>query len=231
MSPTPASGRCGGSTLTDRVRRRSGPPTRYCNIRPTQNRVFRGRMGCRSSMTRSMSPCRPAITSWPCPSTRTARPAQAAFTSMFGADDFAFDKKGNLYATTNFDQRVVRVTPAGMTETLLTVDDGLDGPTSAAFGVKNHKEGSLYREWSPSTVPGPEPSSAQHHAAPHRDQRRAAAVTRRTSPTMLSSCGKPCGASVFVTDNVGVNHARLARETAVLQLLLTNLQRPKSVCP
>ena len=33
------------------------------------------------------------------------------------------------------------------------------------------------------------------------------------------------------TDNVGVNHARLARETAVLQRLLTNLQRPKSVCP
>ena len=33
------------------------------------------------------------------------------------------------------------------------------------------------------------------------------------------------------TDNVGVNHARLARETAVLQRLVANLQRPKSVCP
>jgi lecithin-cholesterol acyltransferase len=33
------------------------------------------------------------------------------------------------------------------------------------------------------------------------------------------------------TDNVGVGHLRLARETAVLQRLLANLQRPKSVCP
>ncbi len=33
------------------------------------------------------------------------------------------------------------------------------------------------------------------------------------------------------TDNVGVNHLRLARDTAVLQRLLANLQRPKSVCP
>jgi lecithin-cholesterol acyltransferase len=33
------------------------------------------------------------------------------------------------------------------------------------------------------------------------------------------------------TDNVGVGHLRLARDTAVLQRLLANLQRPKSVCP
>jgi lecithin-cholesterol acyltransferase len=33
------------------------------------------------------------------------------------------------------------------------------------------------------------------------------------------------------TDNVGVGHGRLARDTAVLQRLLANLQRPKSVCP
>jgi sugar lactone lactonase YvrE len=59
---------------------------------------------------------------------------------MLGADDFAFDKKGNLYATTNLDQRVVSVTQDGVIETLLTFDDGLDNPTSAAFGVKNHKK-------------------------------------------------------------------------------------------
>ena len=34
-----------------------------------------------------------------------------------------------------------------------------------------------------------------------------------------------------LTDNVGVGHLRLARDTAVLQRLLANLQRPKSVCP
>ena len=33
------------------------------------------------------------------------------------------------------------------------------------------------------------------------------------------------------TDNAGVNHFRLASDTAVLQRLLVNLQRPKSVCP
>jgi lysophospholipase-3 len=33
------------------------------------------------------------------------------------------------------------------------------------------------------------------------------------------------------TDNVGINHGRLRRDTAVLQRLLANLQRPKSVCP
>jgi sugar lactone lactonase YvrE len=76
---------------------------------------------------------------------------------MFGADDFAFDKNGNLYATTNFDQRVVRVTPASMTETLLTGDDGLDGPTSAAFGVKNHKKDLYVANGALPQFPGPNP--------------------------------------------------------------------------
>jgi sugar lactone lactonase YvrE len=76
---------------------------------------------------------------------------------MFGADDFAFDKIGNLYATTNFDQRVVRVTPAGMTQNLLTGDDGLDGPTSAAFGVKNHKKDLYVANGALPQFPGPNP--------------------------------------------------------------------------
>jgi sugar lactone lactonase YvrE len=75
----------------------------------------------------------------------------------FGADDFAFDKNGNLYATTNFDQRVVRITPAGATETLLTGDDGLDGPTSAAFGVKNHKKDLYIANGALPQFPGPNP--------------------------------------------------------------------------
>jgi sugar lactone lactonase YvrE len=56
-----------------------------------------------------------------------------------GFDDFAFDVEGNLYGTTNFvGNMVVRVTPDGRTKTLLTADDGLDGPSAAAFGVCNN---------------------------------------------------------------------------------------------
>jgi sugar lactone lactonase YvrE len=74
-----------------------------------------------------------------------------------GADDFAFDKAGNLYATTNFDQRVVRVAPDRVIETLLTNDDGLDGPTSAAFGVKNHKKDLYIANGALPQFPGPDP--------------------------------------------------------------------------
>ncbi len=48
-------------------------------------------------------------------------------------DDFAFDMKGNLYGA-SID--VVRVTPDGASEILLTSADGLDTPTSVAFDVK-----------------------------------------------------------------------------------------------
>jgi sugar lactone lactonase YvrE len=56
---------------------------------------------------------------------------------VIGLDDFAFDVKGNLYGMTNFFNTVVRITPNGMVEAspLLTLDDGLDGPSSGAFGV------------------------------------------------------------------------------------------------
>jgi sugar lactone lactonase YvrE len=58
--------------------------------------------------------------------------------AMLELDDFAFDVKGNLYGGDN--NTVVRVTPDGTSEVLLTSDDGLDIPTSAAFGVgKNRK--------------------------------------------------------------------------------------------
>ena len=55
--------------------------------------------------------------------------------ALLGVDDFAFDVKGNLYAMTNFSQTVERVTPDGKIETLLKLEDGLDGPSSGAFGV------------------------------------------------------------------------------------------------
>jgi hypothetical protein len=42
--------------------------------------------------------------------------------------------------TNNFFNTVVRVTPDGLSETLLTFDDGLDGPSAAAFGVRKDKK-------------------------------------------------------------------------------------------
>ncbi len=49
-------------------------------------------------------------------------------------DDFAFDIAGNLYATTDPFNTLVLVRPDGSQEILLTAEDGLDGPTAAAFG-------------------------------------------------------------------------------------------------
>ncbi|HEY5866530.1 MAG TPA: hypothetical protein VI542_13435, partial [Candidatus Tectomicrobia bacterium] len=60
--------------------------------------------------------------------------------AMAGLDDFAFDKEGNMYAGTNASNMFLLITPAGVVHTLLTLADGLDGPTSAAFGVKNNKK-------------------------------------------------------------------------------------------
>jgi sugar lactone lactonase YvrE len=62
---------------------------------------------------------------------------------VLGVDDFAFDVKGNLYAMTQVSQTVVRVTPEGTTEVLLTSADELDGPSSGAFGV-GHDRKNLY---------------------------------------------------------------------------------------
>jgi len=55
--------------------------------------------------------------------------------SGVGLDDFAFDVHGNLYGTTDPFNTVVRISPDGTQTVLLTAADGLDGPTSTAFGV------------------------------------------------------------------------------------------------
>jgi lecithin-cholesterol acyltransferase len=51
-----------------------------------------------------------------------------------------------------------------------------------------------------------------------------------TNDAILVWAAMPCFRFEF-TDNVGVDHIMLASDTAVLQRLLANLQRPKSVCP
>jgi len=57
-----------------------------------------------------------------------------------GFDDFAFDARGNVYATTDPFNLLVKIAPDGSVETLLTAADGLDGPTSAAFGVRGENQ-------------------------------------------------------------------------------------------
>ena len=61
-----------------------------------------------------------------------------------GCDDFAFDVHGSLYCTTDPFRTLVRVDFDGSTEVLLTAADGLDGPTSAAFGVRGQDRFNLY---------------------------------------------------------------------------------------
>jgi len=52
-----------------------------------------------------------------------------------GCDDFAFDLIGRIYCTTDPFQSVVLLDPYARTaKTILTAEDGLDGPTAAAFG-------------------------------------------------------------------------------------------------
>jgi sugar lactone lactonase YvrE len=77
-----------------------------------------------------------------------------------GFDDFAFDVEGNLYGTTNFSfNTVVRVTPDGRTKDLLTADDGLDGPSSAAFGVCNDANVLYITNAAFPFFPGPDPEN------------------------------------------------------------------------
>jgi sugar lactone lactonase YvrE len=61
-------------------------------------------------------------------------------TTGIGLDDFAFDVHGNLYGTTDPFNTVVRVAPDGSQEVVLTAADGLDGPTSCAFGVQGDNQ-------------------------------------------------------------------------------------------
>lgn len=77
--------------------------------------------------------------------------------SGIGLDDFAFDVKGNLYGTTDPFNTVVRISPDGSIEVLLTAADGLDGPTSAAFGVGKDSKNLYITNAAFPFFPGPDP--------------------------------------------------------------------------
>ncbi len=65
------------------------------------------------------------------------------FRHIFG-DDFAFDVRGNLYVTTDPQNTLVRINPAGGVTVLATAADGLSGPSAAAFGTRPGDRTTLY---------------------------------------------------------------------------------------
>jgi sugar lactone lactonase YvrE len=77
--------------------------------------------------------------------------------SGVGLDDFAFDVHGNLYGTTDPFNTLVRVSPDGTQTVLLTAADGLDGPTSATFGVGRNSKSLYVTNAAFPVFPGPTP--------------------------------------------------------------------------
>ena len=77
--------------------------------------------------------------------------------SGIGLDDFAFDVDGNLYGTTDPFNTLVRVSPDGTQTVLLTAADGLDGPTSATFGVGRDSKSLYITNAAFPFFPGPTP--------------------------------------------------------------------------
>ena len=59
-------------------------------------------------------------------------------------DDFAFDVLGSLYCGTDPFGTVLRITPDGASQPLLTAANGLDGPTATLFGRRGLDQFELY---------------------------------------------------------------------------------------
>lgn len=59
-------------------------------------------------------------------------------------DDFAFDVVGNIYCATDPFNTLLRISPSGTSEVLLTAADGLDGPSAAVFGRGKHDRMALF---------------------------------------------------------------------------------------
>ncbi len=61
-----------------------------------------------------------------------------------GCDEFAFDRRGRIYCTTDPFNTLVRLNRDGSSDILLTGADGLDGPTSVFFGRRPGNRRNLY---------------------------------------------------------------------------------------
>ncbi|NJL28737.1 MAG: SMP-30/gluconolactonase/LRE family protein [Thermoanaerobaculia bacterium] len=106
---------------------------------PNGLEIFRGEVYVANSSTGNII----AIPFEPSGAAGTAR-VHATLPVPQGCDEFVFDVHGSLYCTTDPFNTVVRLDPDGGTEILLTQTDGLDGPTSAAFGRRGQNRKNLY---------------------------------------------------------------------------------------
>ncbi|MEM7350049.1 MAG: hypothetical protein AAF657_04530 [Acidobacteriota bacterium] len=69
---------------------------------------------------------------------------EATLPAPQGCDEFAFDILGRIYCTTDPFNTIVRLNRDGSSDILLTAEDGLDGPTSVAFGRRGSNRRNLY---------------------------------------------------------------------------------------
>jgi sugar lactone lactonase YvrE len=56
--------------------------------------------------------------------------------ALYGADEIEFDKDGDIWVAVIFQSTIVRVSRSGAIDTIATAADGLDFPSSVAFGKK-----------------------------------------------------------------------------------------------
>ena len=80
----------------------------------------------------------------------------SAAPEVLGLDGIAVDVVGNVYAAT-VQNRLVRVAPDGSVETLANADDGLNQPSTVAFGTGGHQKILFVLNFSifvPSPTPG-----------------------------------------------------------------------------
>lgn len=85
-----------------------------------------------------------------------------------GCDDFALDVLGRVYCPTAPGNTLLRLSPNGTSEVLLTAADGLDIPTAAIFGKKGRDRFDLYLTNGAYSVLGPSqnmPSVMKLHLA------------------------------------------------------------------
>lgn len=78
--------------------------------------------------------------------------------ALVGADGIAFDVLGSVYVASAAQNTVVRVAPDGSIETLATADDGLNQPSTLAFGAGRLDRRALFVAnfslFSPEPTPG-----------------------------------------------------------------------------
>jgi sugar lactone lactonase YvrE len=63
---------------------------------------------------------------------------------LLGADGIALDTRGNVYCAVNGQNTLVAVRADGSIEVLATADDGLDQPSSLAFGAATRDHQTLF---------------------------------------------------------------------------------------